>query len=349
MRIEQVTFTRFIAAMAIVVFHFGRNKFPFDDSSVSFLFQYADIGVSYFFILSGFIMIIAYGNRPRVSQWEYFQNRFARIYPVYAFALILFVAVEVMLSHNVNVTDLTINLGLLQSWIPGKALTLNYPGWSLSVEFLFYAVFPILFNRLYLDRGKSLFAWVALFWLGSQLFLHIGYTTVFQDVPPFADRSFINYFPLMHLNQFMVGNLAGIYFLNHQEMRGTHDMKILALLASGVLLIRYQSDVILHNGLMAIIFVPIIVFMALNTGVITRLFRHRLAVFLGEISFGIYILQAPVFIFTHHLLIVILGLQLYSIHVFYISILILIAVSSVTYLAIEKPMRNVLRSRGTIG
>jgi peptidoglycan/LPS O-acetylase OafA/YrhL len=60
MRAEQITFTRFFAALSIVVFHFGKNISPFNESSIKILFLQAHIGVSYFFLLSGFIMILAY-------------------------------------------------------------------------------------------------------------------------------------------------------------------------------------------------------------------------------------------------------------------------------------------------
>src|SRR6266481_3833483 len=89
MKIEQITFTRFLAAIAIVIFHFGRGIFPFNSEMISFLFAKAGVGVSYFFILSGFVMIIAYGKKSKISPLAYYKNRFARIYPVYLIAILL--------------------------------------------------------------------------------------------------------------------------------------------------------------------------------------------------------------------------------------------------------------------
>jgi peptidoglycan/LPS O-acetylase OafA/YrhL len=88
MRLDQLTFTRFIAAISIVVFHYGRNVFPFDMDGIKFLFRQANVGVSYFFILSGFIMVIAYGNRGKIEYVDYLKRRFARIYPVYFLAIL---------------------------------------------------------------------------------------------------------------------------------------------------------------------------------------------------------------------------------------------------------------------
>jgi len=48
MRIEQLTFTRFLAAISIVIYHYGKNIFPFNHEITSFIFRQANLGVSYF-------------------------------------------------------------------------------------------------------------------------------------------------------------------------------------------------------------------------------------------------------------------------------------------------------------
>lgn len=88
MRIEQLTFTRFIAAISIVIFHYGKESILFNNNLVGYVFKQANVGVSYFFILSGFVMIIAYHNKSEINFIEYFKNRFARIYPVYLLAIL---------------------------------------------------------------------------------------------------------------------------------------------------------------------------------------------------------------------------------------------------------------------
>lgn len=87
--LHQLTFTRFLAAIAIVIFHYGGSAFPFQTPILKSLFSNANVGVSFFFILSGFVMMIAYGARQsEINFREYFINRFARIYPIYFLALI---------------------------------------------------------------------------------------------------------------------------------------------------------------------------------------------------------------------------------------------------------------------
>ena len=93
MRIDQLTFTRFVAAMTVVFFHFGGNISYLNQEPWSALLRAGNISVSYFFTLSGFIMAIAYYSldNKMVDKARYAVARFARIYPIYLVGLLLMV------------------------------------------------------------------------------------------------------------------------------------------------------------------------------------------------------------------------------------------------------------------
>ena len=167
MRIEQLTFTRFIAAIAIVIYHFGKYCSIFNNDSVNEIFRNSNLAVSYFFTLSGFVMIIAYSRRGKIKWIDYYKNRFARIYPVYLLAIIAMVISTKI--GSVNLDDLAYNIFMIQSWIPEKALSINYAGWSLSVELFFYMLFPFLFSFFTKKRMKTSFIIIVSFWLFSQI------------------------------------------------------------------------------------------------------------------------------------------------------------------------------------
>lgn len=83
-KINQLTFTRFIAALAIVVYHYGYKIFPFNLKLLNKIILNGSVGVSYFFILSGFVLIVSYLHRVKngkISYFNFYLNRFARIYP----------------------------------------------------------------------------------------------------------------------------------------------------------------------------------------------------------------------------------------------------------------------------
>src|SRR5260370_8948074 len=112
------------------------------------------VGVSFFFVLSGFILVYTYAGRPMILK-NFWRARFARIYPAYAFSLLVtapffFYAVLTMnipffvwAKAHLKLASALV-LSLLQAWVPQAALTWNAVAWSLSVEPFFYLLFPFL-------------------------------------------------------------------------------------------------------------------------------------------------------------------------------------------------------------
>ena len=294
MRIEQLTFTRFIAAIAIVIFHFGKNSLLFNNEYVSFIFKQANVGVSYFFILSGFVMIVAYKNQEKINFAAYIKNRLARIYPVYLLGILLILSDSFF--KNVNISDLLLSIFMIQSWIPQKALAINSPAWSLSVELFFYITFPFLINSVYNKlKLKNNAYWIILFWLISQIVFHLITHNNLQ-IPYYTIKD-IHYNPFMHFNEFLIGNLAGLFFMDKLKNKQKNYLPyILLAILSLIVLFKFPIGLNFHNGLLALIFVPLVLLISLTNDKITKVFTNNKFVFLGEISFGIYILQFPVWI-----------------------------------------------------
>jgi len=178
LKIPQLTFTRFLAAMAIVVFHFGQDFWPFNVGGMAGISEGLNQLVSYFFSLSGFILVISSvrkGELPAtLAKPRFYLNRFSRIYPLYFFAMVLHIGLAVVGNGGKHFPyewkDVFLTTTLLQSWLPEHAVRINSPGWSLSVEALFYLSFPFLyfwFNRLSL---KAVLLISSLFWALIQVY-----------------------------------------------------------------------------------------------------------------------------------------------------------------------------------
>lgn len=162
MNTSQLTFTRFIAAVAIVFFHYRQGVFTTNIDFIEQIKSNLNLGVSYFYVLSGFVMMLAYGNRPSVNSRSYYINRFARIYPLHIFASLIVIIVSILISlnyleyyHFPQVRVLIEHVFLIQAWFPQDALTLNFVSWSISVEAFFYICFPFLFNNFMNIRFQS--------------------------------------------------------------------------------------------------------------------------------------------------------------------------------------------------
>lgn len=335
MRINQITFTRFVAAIAIVIYHFGNNLFVYKIKYIQDIFSKANIGVSYFFILSGFIMIVAYNAKGKINYLDFYKNRFARIYPLYVLGLLLFF----LIRYNAEIYKIVLYLFGFQTWFPGEALILNYPGWSISVEFFFYLIFPFLYNFIYSKKIKFIWIIIALIWIVTQFYSNYYiFSGLYKGIDT-KSHDFIFYFPLLHLNEFLVGNLAGFFVINNFKQKN-YDWSITFLFI--LILLSLFLPLFFHNGLLAILFIPLIIMISFNNGKITKLFALKSLEYLGEISYAIYITHIPILNILRQFLRwkkieMDFNLQ------FFVYIIILMICSSVFYQFIEKPFRDYLK------
>jgi peptidoglycan/LPS O-acetylase OafA/YrhL len=336
-KISQITFTRFVAAMAIVISHFNKDLFLYKIRFISDIFLRANVGVSYFFILSGFIMIIAYHRKEKIGYLDFYRNRVARIYPLYIVGLLLYFFTR---YSDISFYKSFLYLLGIQSWIPGKALILNFPGWSISVEFLFYLVFPWLYNYLYSKGNKSIWIIAVLIWIGTQVFSNLYVHSPAYKGPHTESHEFSHYFPLWHINEFLTGNIAGLLFVKSRKEKN-YDLAVVVFFMA-ILLSLIFIPLNFHNGLMAVFFVPVIYLISCNNGLITKIFAIKPLEFLGEISYAVYIIHIPVLYIVRSVLWDYFQMS-ESNTLFWIYMPVLMIVSAALYQFIEKPMRDYLR------
>ncbi|MCQ9636415.1 acyltransferase [Chryseobacterium sp. WG23] len=335
MKITQITFTRFLAAMAIVISHFNKDMFLYKIDYISNIFLKANVGVSYFFILSGFIMIIAYHKKDRINYFDYYKNRFARIYPLYVLGLLLYLVTR---YSGFSFYKAFLYLLGFQSWIPGEAMILNFPGWSISVEFLFYLLFPLLYNHFYSKGNKSIWVITIIIWIVTQVICSLYAVSQYYEGPHTESHELLYYFPLMHINEFLVGNLAGLFFVKNHKQKN-YDVPVIVIFLL-ILLALIFVPLFYHNGLMALLFIPLIVLISKNNGTLTRIFSLKPLEYLGEASYAVYITHIPVLYILREIL------EPYNLgidNIFWIYMGTLIITSALFYQFIEKPLRDYLK------
>ena len=84
-----------------------------------------------------------------------------------------------------------------------------------------------------------------------------------------------------------------VKYLNGRKK--TNDLAIIALLIVAAIVLKYNKTLSFHNGLLMLVFVPLIFLISCNNSLFSKLSNLKFLVFLGEISFGVYILQKPIF------------------------------------------------------
>jgi peptidoglycan/LPS O-acetylase OafA/YrhL len=336
MRVEQLTFTRFLAASAIVVFHYGLDVFPFNLKPIASIFQNAPLAVSYFFMLSGFVLMISVQGKERIHFWNFTKNRLLRIYPEYILSALVMMAYLILSNNDFSLIEFAINISLTQAWIPGYALLYNPPSWSISVEIFFYLLLPLLVHFVYRRIPLSWLTLIAVLFIILVNFFtnYIFYSERYTGFPS-AIHDLLHYFPLMHLGSFVLGSLAAIYYLQNKRLQNW-DLMLLFLLTMIYFLLSAEFSINAHNGGLFFLIIPFIVVLAKNSGYLSRSFKWRPFVLLGEISYGIYIYQEPVFCWIRG------GLSKLEIESkelnFFIPFLVLLILSLLSFYFVQKPI-----------
>jgi len=143
-----LTGLRFLAALVVFGYHAVILLAGSAEGLVRAVFDHGRLGVSFFFLLSGFIVTWAW--RSGDTAGAFWRRRLARIYPSYLVALVAAAVVLRVVGPRPTAGVLGLNALLLQSWVPERSVFFggNDVGWSLSCEAFFYAAFPALLAGL---------------------------------------------------------------------------------------------------------------------------------------------------------------------------------------------------------
>jgi peptidoglycan/LPS O-acetylase OafA/YrhL len=171
-----LTSIRGIAAWWVVLFHLRLLLVPWLPPAAIRLLGQGNLAVDLFFILSGFVIALNYGDRLG-GGWrsiaDFLFRRFARIYPLHLLILAGFAcyAGAAILFGSATLAGqdpgyFLASLLLVQNWGVFGALEWNVPAWSISTEAFAYLLFPILLRLFAARRRPS--------WLLALLVLLLG-------------------------------------------------------------------------------------------------------------------------------------------------------------------------------
>lgn len=314
-RLHALTALRFVAAAMIVVHHSGEVGLlpPFKS-----VLQQA---VSFFFVLSGFILAYVY---PRMETWEargrFLLARFARVWPAHVASFVLLV----VLLHRMYRLQLdswgeaisvgAVNLAMLQSWFPETKYFFSYNAvsWSISTEFAFYLFFPFLIHR-----------WEKTWWwkVAAALAMAFGLValTVYLKLPDYRPSlprnqmiisSLVYIHPFARVFEFTLGMLTALLWkktearLRFGRLGGTlMEVGALLLVTANMWVAEPASLAVipwkwlgvpgyewLHGGGVVCLSFAVVVFvMACERGWVSHALSAPLGILLGEISFSVYL------------------------------------------------------------
>ncbi|MNH03901.1 Acyltransferase family protein [compost metagenome] len=149
---------RGLFAVAVVLYHL-RVSGSFTEWA---FFRHSEVFVAFFFVLSGFVLTHAYGNKAHLNFRKFFISRTFRLLPLHLFMLGVFILLECgryiayhkgMAFNNAPFSEkfapgeILPNALLLQSWTHlTNPLSFNYPSWSISIEYYTYMLFALILS-----------------------------------------------------------------------------------------------------------------------------------------------------------------------------------------------------------
>jgi peptidoglycan/LPS O-acetylase OafA/YrhL len=268
-------------------------------------FRNAHYLVSFFFVLSGFVMYHTYGQRlSSTGQFRQFViTRTFRLYPLHVFVLVLAIGLEVLklCAEHAGIAfnqssftgqrapqEIIPNLLLLQSWWPGfNPQSFNFPAWSISVEYYIYLIFAAIL--LFVPRISFTVFWAIS--SAATLLLMLSYAPSMEPV-------------LEGLSCFFVGVITYKVYQRIQRLSAARWLHT-ALEAIGLLVVTAAmvTDIPQKQIVLMLLFCAVILIFSFEKGFLSTALKARPFEHLGTLSYSIYMTHAMIlFAFTMGLL-----------------------------------------------
>jgi peptidoglycan/LPS O-acetylase OafA/YrhL len=286
---QQLDALRFFAVMGVVLIHSWQ---PSPDTPVVGQVDWANLGVRLFFVLSGFLITgILLAGRERTQRLlfmrQFYVRRFLRIFPIYYAVLLLLLVAGVGQIREI------------WPWLFGYATNiyifdhLAFPYavphfWTLAVEEQFYLVWPWL--MLFLPRRWLVLFLGSLCVVGPAWRLYAGFQYSAEDLDEVLT------FTAGVIDFLAIGALLAI--AAHDERRKAQLQRVLTFVALPVGAILYLSlfradthfAVAFADTGAALVFCWLVATASKGfTGVVGHVLDWKPIVYLGKISYGIYI------------------------------------------------------------
>ncbi|WP_348265335.1 acyltransferase [Telmatobacter sp. DSM 110680] len=316
---KPITSVRFLAAVYIIAFHWIRLMPIRELSGFGFRFAAALGGVGFFYFLSGFVLAWVY-LRPSqpIDKRRFFVARFARVYPVFLLTLVadlpwFFASHVATLGYQAALaktgSTFAASLLLLQAWYSGF-WGMDTPNWSLSAEAFFYVLFPFLGVWIWSLRSK--WTWVSIFlvYIGGQTLVVLVLAAAIAHHASSLGLESLLYLPPLHVSTFILGILMARLQVSSIERYGTGPLApwaIYSALGAGLAICfgvahftsdkfdnSMQGSILLRDGSMAPLFCVIVWALSSGSTVVSRLLSVKWLVFLGNCSFGLYLIHLPI-------------------------------------------------------
>ena len=289
-----------------------------------FFVSWAQLGVSVFFVMSGFLMTYRYENveldTSLKNNIHFSLGKIKKLYPLHIITMICAIVFNVafIIYDGVRIKavlaligETLLNIALLQTWVPYSSVnvSLNGVAWYLSVIMFLYFMFPWI-NRIVARNATFKLCLISGIILIIQLFSCMPFIKILGiDSPVYI--WFMYCFPVFRLGDFFFGcALKRLYFESDLGNWGVIKGTICEISATLVTVLVFmwlkkeQDNIILlslHNW--TTIFIPIsaiwVFLFIINKGLITKMLTNRLTIYIGNLSSYAFLIHYVVTQFTN--------------------------------------------------
>lgn len=346
--IKPLTSLRIFFALFVFLSHLSFLNNSTYETLFKNIFHDGFLGVSFFFILSGFILAYNYQDKflnKAISKKDFYISRLARIYPVHI-AIMFFALILSFFSSSDGYKYLLQHVFLMQSFFPNKDVyfSLNAPSWSISNEMFFYLLFPVII----VIRNKFK---LILFFIGLIFVLFLN-NYLNDDLKHY----WLYIFPGIRFLDFLLGIIVFNLYL---VLRGFYlkfdNLKsIIEILSICIFIIffifhtwvdvSYRYSIYYWIPMVLIILTFSLSALSSEESIVSNFLSNKYLVWAGEVSFCFYLI---------HLFVIKIGYYIFNKINFHIDFLLLslimffitLLLSGLTYKYVEKPLNRKFKEK----
>ncbi|MGJ0636859.1 acyltransferase family protein [Xenorhabdus bovienii] len=298
-KLNSIQAMRGIAALLVMLFHFRVYfNLPFYDFG-NVLFSSGEIGVTIFFMISGFIMEHTHRKSGKNEAISFAIKRIVRIYPLYFISTILWILIiNIFDNESVDISFSNVVKSLLfyplsNNGAPHFGYSTLYVGWTLNYEMIFYFTF---FISVFFQKIRSIILYSI--WLSSLTILPFLATGKISITPSVDYEFSINYVQLIS-NPIVLNFIIGVTIakvLNKKTINFSKELSItLIIMTSTFCWWQYINNVNPGTGIGQWgIGIAVLLFLLINHEISFSMKVPSFLVHLGRISFSLYLLHSIV-------------------------------------------------------
>jgi len=280
---------RFFSSLMVVIWHYQHFFLPFNtnaqekflniESSLLIIMgldiEIGTLGVYIFFGISGVVFSATYLNTGKILLKDYFVKRFARLYPLHFFTLILVAFIQFLNFYQFNSYEIYfyndlkhffLNLFFISHWGFEDGWSFNAPIWTVSLEIQVYILFFLLIN--FLNKSKYMLSFIII------IFFYVL-------------REF--FFDTNKLNAFILFFSGTILYRIYQSEKNQILLILFVLFGSANLIGNFKIILFSLSIISGFLYLDLILNINLK---IKRFFE-----FLGNLTYASYLIHTPIQLF----------------------------------------------------